>query len=169
MNRFELSDDKKICRVFLNNSEDPMLIDVLDMDEVLKFHWYQSNLGYPQTDVWDPNKQKSIHVRLHRMLLKPPENFVVDHKNRNKLDNRRCNLRICTRQENNFNRGMSSKNTTGVKGVSFHQKSGRYRAYIKKDRKTKYLGSFKTIEEAAYAREQAAFSLFGEYTNRQAA
>lgn len=126
---------------------------------VLKNHsWCISKTGYAVASIG-----KKV-TKLHRYLLGiTDKRFIVDHKNGNPLDNRRNNLRICNAQENARNCKASKSNLTGVLGVSFIKKSGRYRARIMVDRKEIRLGNFKTLEEAKKAREAAELKYFGEY------
>lgn len=85
----------------------------------------------------------------------------VDHKNRNKIDNRISNLREATNQQNSFNRvGHSS---SGLKGVSFHKNDKTYHARISINGKCKYLGRFKIASDAAIAYNNAAKELHGEF------
>jgi len=74
---------------------------------------------------------------LHRLIMNPPANIQIDHKNLNKLDNRRCNLRICTHSQNGMNRGKQKNNTTGFKGINEdkRRKRKKYRARIGVDKK----------------------------------
>jgi len=101
---------------------------------------------------------------LHRFIMNPPEDMVIDHINRNPLDNRRDNLRICTQQENQFNRSVQCNNTSGVTGVCFYKSNNKWIAYIKVDKKKKYLGCYSTKEEAIAARHKAEIEYFGEFT-----
>jgi hypothetical protein len=78
---------------------------------------------------------------------KIPEN-EIDHKNRIKHDNRIENLRMATHQQNGFNRSINKNNTTGYQRVTYNKKNKCFIAYITKDYKQYYLGSFKTAEEA---------------------
>jgi len=102
---------------------------------------------------------------LHRIIMKPPVNMQIDHKNKNKLDNRRCNLRVCTNSENCMNRGKTRINTTGYKGVNKDKRRKRknYRARITANNKTYYLGSFEKPEEAGAAYKKAAKQRHGEF------
>lgn len=86
----------------------------------------------------------------------------VDHANGDPLDNRRSNLRICTAYENNKNRKRNSKSSTKYKGVNIH-KYGRYKATIKCDKVEYFLGTFDAQEDAAYAYNEAAKRLHGEF------
>lgn len=102
-------------------------------------------------------------IKLHRYLLGPKEEEVVDHINHNTLDNRKSNLRLCTKQQNNMNRSKTSKNTSGVVGVYWDKSRGKYAASICINRHSKFLGYFNTVEEAAEARRQAEIEYFGEF------
>ena len=168
-NNYRISEDGKTGIIELNNSDSPVLIDVKDLEVALQYHWYKDCSGYPQANPWNAKQKKKEHIRLHRLLMNPPNGMVVDHINHNKLDNRRSNLRLCSQQENSFNQSLNSKNMTGYKGVVKCKSSGRYHAFIKKNQKTRFLGSYETKEEAAQVRASAAFSLFGEFTNPNSA
>jgi hypothetical protein len=65
---------------------------------------------------------KQTWVMMHRAIVNPDKNKVVDHKNGNTLDNRRENLRIATYSENSMNSRLRSNNTSGVKGLSYASK-----------------------------------------------
>lgn len=88
---------------------------------------------------------------------------MLDHKNGDPDDNRIGNLRACTYGQNCMNAKMFAHNTSGVKGVSFRPKQGKYYAYIKRDQLMRSLGLFDTLEEAAAARAKAEKELFGEF------
>ena len=102
---------------------------------------------------------------LHRLIMRPPKNMQVDHKNKDKLDNRRCNLRICTVSENAMNRGKTKYNTTGFKGVRSDKRRKRkiYRAQITANKKRYNLGSFEKPEAAGAAYKKAAKIYHGEF------
>lgn len=78
---------------------------------------------------------------------------IVDHINRNKLDNRKCNLRVCDMKVNSINRDLQSNNTTGHKGVYCDKKAGTWNARVTVDGKTIHLGTFTTKEEAIATRQ----------------
>lgn len=85
----------------------------------------------------------------------------IDHKDRNKINNCRSNLRPATRSQNNMNSPEPRNNTSGCKGVNRHQ--GRWRAYISKDGKQIHLGCYDTFEQAASARLIAERRFYGEF------
>lgn len=87
----------------------------------------------------------------------------IDHRNGDKADNRWANLREANRQNNSRNQGLTSKNTSGLKGVSFHGRVGRWRAVIKVGGHHKHLGYFDDKESAYAAYKQAATKHFGDF------
>lgn len=89
----------------------------------------------------------------------------LDHINCDRADNRLYNLREATRSENLCNRGLSPQNTSGHKGVFFHQQSQKWRAHIKKDGSARHLGCFDTLDDALSARRSAELNLHGEFTH----
>jgi len=94
---------------------------------------------------------------------------IVDHINGNSLDNRRSNLRLASKAVNSRNTRLPSTNTSGYKGVSFYRKTGKWRAYIKHNDKTYWLGMFVDKEDANRARLQKERELWGvEYQRREA-
>ena len=106
----------------------------------------------------------NINTYLHRFLMNPSDDLVVDHINRNPLDNRRCNLRVCTQQENQFNHSIPCNNTSGVMGVSWNKNANKWTAQIHVNGKVIYLGAYNTKEEAIDARRQAEIEYFGEFS-----
>ena len=89
----------------------------------------------------------------------PPKGMHIDHINRDKLDNRIENLRCVTPGQNILNSKLSKNNTSGVTGVRFQPRGGKWTARVMIDRKEKHLGSFETFEEAKAAREKAVRDL----------
>lgn len=102
-------------------------------------------------------------VSMHRLLMLPAPGFHVDHVNHNKLDNRRANLRICTRSQNNMNQLRIPKNTSGFKGVSWSDPRRKWRARIKLDGRECQLGYFDDKADAARCYDSAARETFGEF------
>ena len=122
-----------------------ILIDVSDVKSCKEHSWYIDDRGYPSTG------GKGLKTtRLHRFLI--GETNGLHHVNRNKLDNRRCNLRLVTPQQNQFNQGLSKNNTSSVKGVYYNKKCKKWCCQITVNRKCIYSKLFESFEEAVEQR-----------------
>jgi hypothetical protein len=106
---------------------------------------------------------RSRLIYMHCLILDPPEGVLIDHWDRDELNNTRKNLRYATPGQNQHNRGKTRKNSTGYKGVYLNKQDGRYFSSIDKDRKTYRLGSFGDPESAAHAYDKAALILHGDF------
>ena len=93
-----------------------------------------------------------------------PDDLVPDHINGKRFDNRKCNLRIATRYQNNMNMRLSRNNTSGVKGVNFDKRLQQWRSRIGFNKKTIELGYFDKFEDAVKARKEAEEKYFGEFS-----
>lgn len=82
----------------------------------------------------------------------------LDHINRNRSDNRICNLRLASPTLNAQNSSVRSDNKSGIPGVSWHKATGKWVVQISKLGKSTHVGLFSTIQEAKLAREQAELS-----------
>lgn len=140
------------------NEKARALIDLEDIEKVKNEDWHKTNGGYVLN---------SKGKQMHRIIIDCPENKFIDHINHNKLDNRKHNLRIVTKQQNAFNMKKPSTNTSGYKGVGFHKQRNKWRARIMVDNKDISLGLYDTIEEAIKARKEAEIKYFGEYRNKE--
>ena len=84
-----------------------------------------------------------------------PHPFMIDHKDGDRTNNKINNLRIADYSENNCNARIRKDNKSGIKGVCFHKRTGKWQATLKKDNTVFYLGLYLTIAEAAAAMETA--------------
>lgn len=141
-----------------------ILVEVDDEDYTLFDHWVWklSNSGYACRST------RSGGIFLHIEIWKEhygkiPEDKEIDHKDRNRLNCKKENLRLATSSENKTNEDMRRNNTSGYKGVSFHKASNNWRADIMIKGKRVSLGYFKDINEAALAYNKAAKQYFGEF------
>lgn len=103
-------------------------------------------------------------VYMHRLIMGIWDSKVqVDHKDSNSLNNRRDNLRLCTKQQNEWNKAAYPRNTSGYKGVTFHKRVGRWSTAIRENGKCKHLGYFDTAYDASLAYAEAAKELHGQF------
>ncbi len=129
------------------------LVDDADYALVAQHKWYAlkvKNCYYAARSVWNPRRI----ILMHRVImgLQPCDEEVTDHRNRNGLDNQRCNLKVCTQQENLRNRG--------AKGA--YKKGNRWVSQITIDGACKYIGCFGTEVEACTAFQKQKQELFGD-------
>jgi hypothetical protein len=131
---------------------DQVLIDTADFPKISKYQFFLNSTGYPVTVI------NNTRVNLHNLLIPSVQGYQIDHINRNKLDNRRSNLRQVSTALNQLNKGKcAGSKTSKYKGVSYAKDKNRYRAVFKKE----HLGYFNTEEEAARAYNQRVTSLYG--------
>jgi hypothetical protein len=138
------------------------LIDSADAVEVGKYNWC-AHKDYTTGKYYAERCAGRKTLTMHRFLLNPREGFVADHVYSNTLDNRRALLREATIRQNVMNSALSSKNTSGYKGVSWNKAQRKFVAYIGKNRSFHYLGIFDTAEEAAEKVRVARAELHGEF------
>jgi hypothetical protein len=148
--------------IALANTGKVAVVDDEDYPLLSRYAWSLDHKGYVKTSAFGTT------VKLHRMVLNAPKDAQVDHKDRDKLNNRKNNLRLC---DNAYNQA----NTEKRKFVNGKQTSSKYKGVKKSSNKKKwvaalnskgerfYLGSFDSEEEAALAYNQKAFEVWGEY------
>ena len=100
---------------------------------------------------------------MHRQILNTPDGFEVDHKDRNKLNNQKHNIRNCTHAENQRNIGVTSKNTSGYKGVFWSKKDKKWVSVLMVNGEVKRLGYFSEVKNAVKAYNDAALIHHGEF------
>jgi HNH endonuclease len=141
----------------LHNTEGTVIahavVDDEDFDLVKGSSW---SLGGKPGYQYVQAKRGGEEVYLHRFLLGlvPGDGRKVDHKDGDRLNNTRANLRLCPngQRDNLQNRArLSTNNTSGYRGVSYEARKGNYKAYVMIDGRQKHLGYFTTPEEAGVA------------------
>lgn len=156
---FTFSDDGTVVYGKLPN-ESTFIIDAEDLDKIktVKFYLGRKSSTGKQFYIID-NRGKA----LHDYLFEHRPGFEIDHINLNTFDNRRCNIRYCTHQQNQMNQPLQKNNTSGVSGVSYYPPRGKFRARIKVYQKDIHLGYFDTFEDAVKARNIGMLCMFGSY------
>jgi len=139
-----------------------VIVDAVDSWLLDAHRWYILRGKY----VYRPARVNGerVSIYLHRLIAGAAKGLDVDHADRNTLDNRRANLRVCRHAENLRNSKRPASNTSGVKGVYRRKsKSLQWVAEIKVDGRKYWLGAHETLETARLAREKAAARLHGEF------
>lgn len=156
----EGADFKKIA---LSNGMS-ILVDESDFEKLNKYKWHvhvrKSSCGNTYYAV---SKIGGKSVSAHRMILNPPNGFVVDHVNGNGLDNRRSNLRFATHGQNIANSFKAIGRTSKFKGVHLNKESNKWFAQISVNGKTKNVGIFKHEISAALAYDVEAIKQYGKF------
>lgn len=129
-------------------------VDNEDFDNVKDINWHFTYYGYAKTSAF----------YMHRLILDCNQSDYVDHINHDKLDNRKSNLRICSKHQNNMNT-KSKKGTSIYKGVSWAKDRNKWKSTIVMNGKQTLIGSFENELEAAKAYDVKAKELFGEFAH----
>lgn len=168
-NEYDLSGEYGVGYI-LNGEK--FYFDLEDYDKIKGYYWAtRKGYLYAKNRTVENCKLKIDQqtIKMHRLVMgcyddvEAYGSMDVDHRNHNKFDNRKSNLRICTRQENNRNRGVSNHNTSGVIGVSWYESEHKWGAYITIDNKHISLGRYDNFDDAVKARKEAEEKYFGEY------
>ena len=128
----------------------------------------KDKLGYLSVII-SKNEVKKYYL-IHRLVAitfieNLEQKLEVDHIDNNKINNNFTNLRWCSRQENMQNRQIATNNTSGIKGVCWNKRQKKWNAQICFNRQQIHIGSYDTIEEAAFARQEQTKQLFGNFIN----
>jgi len=139
------------------------IIDDEDFEYVNQKKWY---VNIKRHGCYAATMLNGKHFGMHNFIMNPDIGLEVDHVNGNGLDNRKSNLRVCTRSQNIMNTKTRIDASSGKRGVYFKKERGRWVAQIVIDGIRKYLGSHLKKEDAITAREEAEKKLFGEYLKK---
>jgi hypothetical protein len=142
------------------------LVSDRDYARVSQHNWQLDGNGYvvSKMTVTLPDGTRELRkVLLHRFILNAPDHLEVDHRFGNKLDNRRSQIRLATKAQNNANRGPQRNKSCPYKGVFYHARDMVWRASIIVEGRNRHLGTFRCPEQAARAYDIAALEAWGEF------
>lgn len=134
-------------------------MDDADFDRFGTLQWRSMRSAQKQDRYYVIRWAGKKNEYLHRVILAAPDDSLVDHVNGDGLDNRRVNLRLATRSQNNVNRTLPSG--TGLRGVEIVR--GKFRAHIRRDGKKRHLGIYPTLREAGLAYDKAAKAAWSDF------
>jgi len=130
------------------------IIDLDDVEIIKNLKWHLTADGYAA--------HGEDRLAMHNRVIGIEEGYCTDHINRNRLDNRKSNLRKVTSAENSYNKSLYTTNTSGITGIHWVERINRWEAYIQKDYKKINLGYFSEKEDAMNARKEAEILYFGD-------
>jgi len=143
------------------------LVDDADYDSLMAMgKWYCDSNGYAARSKKyrkENGKLGNRTVLMHRVIMQAKDGTFIDHRDTDKLNNQKSNLRECTKRQNCRNRNKSSSNSSSYKGVSWNKEKRKWVAQIRIDDKVTYLGQFVDLTEAAKAYNAAALEHYGEF------
>lgn len=159
----EIKFEGKIVYIYLRGINGKGKVAITDVKSFFKFNlgsytWIADKLGY--VCAWDSLAKKNVYM--HRIVSENDSKLHTDHINRNILDNRCENLRICSAAENNRNADVRVDNKTGYKNVTLN--TGLYRCMIKINKIKEYFGHYDKKEQAGLAYNIVMKKLFPEFT-----
>lgn len=145
------------------------MVDDEDYDYLNKFKWHAVKSRYTfyaVTNNFDKSISSKKSLCMHRMIIDVLEKPVlVDHADRDGLNNQKYNLRECSHSSNCANRKSRVNSTSNYIGVSWCKKAKKWKPQIMKDGKRTYLGAFKDEKYAALVYNEAAKRIHGEFAN----
>jgi len=161
--------------VYYNDKKYPVLVDFEDLQKLIKLNskWIifkHGDLFYVRTNHYghDENgKYKLLEtILLHRFLLNctKGDNTIIDHVNHDGLDNRRNNLRIVSKAQNDlYRKSRNSNNKSGYRNVFWNTGAGKWEVSLSKNYKRVYCEQFDDVDEAGAAAQEARLKYYGEY------
>ena len=167
LNNYDLSGEFGIGWTVNTNEE--FYFDLEDYDKIKNYTWKRSRHhesienGYLCTHIehFENGKRIAESIFFHKLIT---DYQLVDHKNQNKLDNRKENLRPCTQSQNMQNVRRKINNTSGIIGVTYSKKSKKWVARINPTKGNRiFLGQFANKEDAIIARLKAEKEYYKEF------
>lgn len=158
--------DGEIARIIIHRKKKAFetVIDREDYEKVKGYRWNIA-FGYVVSTSKDRSGSKVPIFRLHRIImgLDPGRYPEVDHRDRDRLNNRKDNLRICARANNCWNKGPRKDSKSGINGVTWDRSKGAWRVRIHMNKRVMLLGTFDKLEDAAIVRRNAEIKHYGEF------
>lgn len=138
------------------------LVDDEDYEWLNQWKW-RAKKGYSTFYVIRSVKGRPRTLRMHRLIMEAPSDMEVDHINHNGLDNQRSNLRLCTHNQQQYNRLPTKNVSSKYKGVLWHKKGQKREAKINYKGERIHLGLFTREKDAAEIYQKASKKYFGDF------
>ena len=153
-NSYTLTGEYGIGYTYKNETFD---FDLEDYNKIKNFCWNKNKFGYIVTNI-----NGSVKA-MHQIIMDYPDNQELDHKDRNKSNNRKENFRNATHSQNSMNKDLQSNNTSGIIGVSWNSNKSKWASEIMLNKKKIFLGYYINKDDAIKARLEAEIKYFKEF------
>ena len=137
--------------------------DLEDLELIKGHKWRKDRQEYVATNIED-EFGVDHRVSMHRLIMSPKEYELVDHINFNKSDNRKVNLRLVNKSQNEMHKLVRSDNMSGTRGVSYYKKDNLWVAEVMVNGEKVFRKGYALKEDAIRAREEAEKKYFKEYS-----
>jgi hypothetical protein len=151
--------ESNVCRIALTQG----YFAIVDADDYELLNGYKWHVKVKRTGCYAYRSEGKTNIAMHRQILNAPQQLYCDHINHDGLDNRRCNLRLCTPQQNSFNKEPRPGCTSKYKGVYWSRGRKKWRAEIEHDGRKIHIGYYDYEFDAAIAYDDYAIMLFEEF------
>lgn len=150
-------------KIIYTNKGEKIFVDDEDYNYLNEYNWYLDNDGYALTSIYDNKNKKQKYFRMHRLIMNPEHDMVIDHIDGIRHNNVKSNLRICTRSENckNIKKYRGSSKYKGVSKIE----ENKFYSSIKYDNNAFYIGIFTDEIACANAYNYYAIKYHGEFAN----
>ncbi|WP_346961377.1 HNH endonuclease [Clostridium sp.] len=152
-NEYEIKNDIVVIKV--SNSNNVFIIDLEDLEKIINYTWHESKKGYITSKI--NNKL----TRLHRLIMNVTDRDIqVDHIDRDKLNNRKGNLRLCFNKDNARNKTEPINNKSGFRGVFYSKEKNKWQVKIG----NKFIGYYENYYDAVSKRKEVELEQYGIFS-----
>ena len=162
-NNYDLSGEHGIGYLF--NGEE-FYFDLEDYDKIKNYCWYKDSGGYIRTNAHKKDGTRTS-VLMHQLIMGTDGISTMPdhiHGKQSRNDNRKSNLRIVTKSQNNINQPVRKDNTSGTKGVNWNKDLNKWRVRIQVNHKRILIGDYDNLDDAKDARRAAEEKYHQEYS-----
>lgn len=139
------------------------LVDDEDYEHLMQWKWHFNGHRYAVRRPSNINGKIQKLIFMHRIILNTPDDLYTDHIDCNGLNNQKNNLRIVTKSQNGMNQKASKGGASKYKGVNFCKRKNKWRARLKINQKSIFLGYYNMEDDAAKAYNERALSVFEDF------
>jgi len=142
------------------------IVDLEDFERLNQYRWYCSQSNYAKRSIRNKNRKgpKQIEIFMHKVVCPPPKGMVSDHINRNRLDNRKANLRPATWTQNAWNRSSPTRaGKTRYNGIRYYKDTKKWQVRLTIKGRRLSFGCYADEQEAAKAYDAVAKKYHREY------